>query len=636
MYTDNGEIKIKRNVIKRTKGVASVFLTFIMLLSLVMSSVPAIEAFAIAHDPDTHTWSYAVDGAKITATCGTDECEYKTTPVELTISASNASYTGSAYSGASVNSTAWTSAGLGTPSEIKYVGRDGTTYEESETAPSTVGTYKAKVTVTVPGAETPTDYTASADFEITAHVHSYTYSATGATITQTCGNPGHTGAANTLTIVAPTLTTYGGSGSAAATTTGSLDGVSTPSVVYKKGATTLDAAPTDAGTYTASITVDTDKTASVEYTIAKAEQEAPAAPTGSSTLHSITLDAITNGEYKMGDGDTWTETRTFSDLEMNTNYTFYQRLKGDDNHNPSSSSPAATISTSNHTHEYTYSASDATITQICGNSDGGHTGATSSTLTIVAPTLTTYGGSGDAEATLSGSLAGVANPTINYKQGDTELGTTAPTNPGTYTAYITLTGVDLTIGEQGNVTASVEYTIANASLTIEVSIAGWTYGETASEPSITGNTGSGAESFEYFTNAGCTTRTTTANGASAEGEVPSYAGTYWVKGSVAAAGGYGAGEDTETFTIAPKAITITAGDQTKVYGQSISSETTDVTVATFVSGDSLDSITVTPSTTNVVADGQVTPSEAVIKHGETTVTSNYSITYNNPQCLMFL
>lgn len=49
-----------------------------------------------------------------------------------------------------------------------------------------------------------------------------------------------------------------------------------------------------------------DYTGSAAVTISKADQDAPAAPTKDSvSVNSITLKTITNGEYKMGDGDTW-------------------------------------------------------------------------------------------------------------------------------------------------------------------------------------------------------------------------------------------------------------------------------------------------------------------------------------------
>ena len=416
------------------------------------------------------------------------------------------------------------------------------------------------------------------------HSHSFKYSFDGATITATCTNTDgrHSGdASSTLTIVAPTLTTYGGTGNAVATIEGSIDGVTNPDIVYKNGDTVLGAAPTDAGTYTANITFENvaltdggtgDVTATVEYTIApatltgvsveqsgtltytgeaqtpevttsatavndqtvtftysttengtygsmptvtnvndcgtiyykasapnhsdvtgsftvsmnKADQEKPDAPTKiSATISSITLNVIEGFEYRIEGGE-WQDSNEFSGLSMNTPYNFYQRIKGDDNYNASPESDAAVLRTNDHSHEWTYTSNSATITATCGNSDDGHSGDTSSTLTIVAPTLTTYGGTGDASATIEGNIEGVANPDIVYKNGDTVLDA-APTDAGTYTANITFENVALTDGGTGDVTATVEYTIAPATLTgVSVEQSGTlTYTGEAQTPEVT-------------------------------------------------------------------------------------------------------------------------------------------------------
>lgn len=606
MYVDNGELKFKHNLIKRTKGVTSIFLSFVLLISLVLTSVPAIEALA---DPEAHehnNWSYLANGATITATCNEEGCAYSgENGAVLTLSASDAAYTGSPYAGATLDSTAWEAAGLVAPT-ISYAGRGETVYESSNTAPANPGTYTASITV-------DTDKTASVDFAITkANLTSVSVAQSG-TLTYT-GSP-----------QAPTVTANATAvGGAEVTFTYSL----TEDGEYGALPTFTDVANSGTVYYKANAANHNEATGNFTVTMAKANLETPTAPTlNTASLTSITLNEITNGKYKMGDG-AWQVSPTFSGLTMNTSYTFYQYKVGDDNHNDSEVSEGASFSTNNHVHEYVYSQSGATITETCNNTDTGHTGDVSSTITIVAPTLTTFGGAGSADATVTGSLAGVATPTINYKEGETSLGTTAPTNPGTYTAYITLTGVELSTGETGDVTASVEYTIANAGITPTVSLDGWTYGESANAPSVDGNPGSGTVTYEYFTNAGCSDKTTEDNGALGEGLVPSFAGTYYVKASVAAAGGYGAGSHSVSFTISKKALTITANEQSKTYGESISEETTDVSVTGLVTGDSLFGINIAQSTVNATDAGTLTPSNAVIKKGEVNVTSNYDITYN--------
>ena len=107
---------------------------------------------------------------------------------------------------------------------------------------------------------------------LTSHTHSFAYTASGATITATCGAAdcplaGHKA---TLTINEPTGLTYDGTAKAAAVT-GEIPGVTTPTITYTKtGDTAFTGTPTGAGTYTASITLG-GATASVEYTIAQKE-----------------------------------------------------------------------------------------------------------------------------------------------------------------------------------------------------------------------------------------------------------------------------------------------------------------------------------------------------------------------------
>ena len=107
------------------------------------------------------------------------------------------------------------------------------------------------------------------------HQHSWSYTANGATITATCtaaSCPLKDKNGGSYTITVPDNLTYDGNGKAA-TVTGSIPGVTEPTITYKKGDTTLDSAPTDVGKYTASITLGEGKnakTAGVEYSITQA------------------------------------------------------------------------------------------------------------------------------------------------------------------------------------------------------------------------------------------------------------------------------------------------------------------------------------------------------------------------------
>ena len=182
------------------------------------------------------------------------------------------------------------------------------------------------------------DYTFTEDTTVFAryvtHQHDYTYTADGATITaectaDSCTLPEVDGKhVATLTITAPTLTVYGGTGDAEATVANGIDGVDTPIVVYTCGTTVLDAAPTDAGTYKASITLGTGEnsaTAYVEYTIAKAE---PAAPTGTATY------GQTLADVELPEGWTWVDsTQSVGSVGSNT---FKANFAGNNNYNAAS------------------------------------------------------------------------------------------------------------------------------------------------------------------------------------------------------------------------------------------------------------------------------------------------------------
>ena len=134
------------------------------------------------------------------------------------------------------------------------------------------------------------------------HTHSWTYAlsttTTGsATITATCKNCAENNNTDfhggSVTIAAPEADalTYDGSPKAAAVTVSNdWPGASADNIriTYKQGETTLPTAPTDAGTYTAGITVGEGEgavTASVEYTIAPKELTDPTIEIASGSVY---------------------------------------------------------------------------------------------------------------------------------------------------------------------------------------------------------------------------------------------------------------------------------------------------------------------------------------------------------------
>ncbi len=108
-----------------------------------------------------------------------------------------------------------------------------------------------------------------------AHIHSFTYSASGATITATCGEGCDITEGLTLTISAPTGDlTADGTTTFPATLNDDYNTTAFPgtyTIVYTKDGQPYDGTPTEAGDYTASVTVGT-ATAIVSYTVAAPEE----------------------------------------------------------------------------------------------------------------------------------------------------------------------------------------------------------------------------------------------------------------------------------------------------------------------------------------------------------------------------
>lgn len=341
----------------------------------------------------------------------------------------------------------------------------------------------------------------------------------------------------------------------------------------------------------------------INVTILKADKSAPSAPTERSvTSTSVTLTYAEGYEYSI-DGTNWQSSPTFTGLNIDTEYTFYQRIAESENYNASLSSDGTVIKTLNHTHEWSYATEGAVITATCADTDGGHGTTKTATLTVVEPTLTTYGETGDgisSNATITGSIEGVTNPSIVYKKGN-EVLSSAPTDAGTYTASITLSDVALTEGGTGDVTASVEYTIAKADPgTPTVTMGGYTYGNDASTPSISDYVGGGAVSYYYNTSNSNTGGT--AWNATNPPSLP--VGTYYMYAVVTGTDNYnGYITATDEFEVAQRPVTvsgITADNKEYDGTTSATLKYGDVTFNNKVSDDKL-SVTATGTFENANA-----------------------------------
>ena len=170
----------------------------------------------------------------------------------------------------------------------------------------------------------------SEPFTVTQHQHSWTYSASGATITAKCTAEGcylTDGNGGSVTIAAPAELTYNGSGKAAVVTASGDDwqgpAASEITISYiktgKYGPEILEngTLPTKAGEYTASITVGEGNKAaiaSVKYTIQKANPVVTEWPTLSASVYVNSEATLTGGSgegtfaFKAGTDKSWDST----------------------------------------------------------------------------------------------------------------------------------------------------------------------------------------------------------------------------------------------------------------------------------------------------------------------------------------
>ena len=94
---------------------------------------------------------------------------------------------------------------------------------------------------------------------------------------------------------------------------------------------------------------------------------------------------------------------------------------------------------------------------------------------------------------------------------------------------------------------ALAFGISRADINPAVNIEGWTYGDTANAPDVTGNTGNGAVTYEY--------KVKGAADSTYSAKVPSDAGNYTVRATVAETKNYNGNTAVKDFTISPKSIT---------------------------------------------------------------------------------
>ena len=118
----------------------------------------------------------------------------------------------------------------------------------------------------------------------------------------------------------------------------------------------------------------------------------------------------------------------------------------------------------------------------------------------------------------------------------------APVNAGDYKVVVTISeGTNYTTDS-----AELEFTISKADITAGVALNGWIYGDIANIPTVSGNSGSGAVTYNYVSTDGAGYNSS---------EKPTNAGEYKLTITIAETANYSGGTAEVTFTISPKALT---------------------------------------------------------------------------------
>ena len=129
---------------------------------------------------------------------------------------------------------------------------------------------------------------------------------------------------------------------------------------------------------------------------------------------------------------------------------------------------------------------------------------------------------------------------------------------GSHSAYYKVVGVNNNY-DYSKAKGKVDVSITKVQGTPTVEIAGWTYGASPNAPTVIGNKGDGAVTYEYFIDETCMTKTTAANsGAESTGGVPKNAGKYWVKATIAETTNYSGATAKKDFEISKANVQFTA------------------------------------------------------------------------------
>lgn len=179
--------------------------------------------------------------------------------------------------------------------------------------------------------------------------------------------------------------------------------------------------------------------------------------------------------------------------------------------------------------------------------------------TAVYNPLTTYTAAQITE--LIFGTASVENVTVKVMKGDVEIsGDTTVSDAGVYN--VTATANENYVFVADTVT-QYTFEITKAPITLDVTVDGWTYGNEANDPVITGNDGSGAVTYLY-----------TGDGYS-NAEAPTNAGTYSLKITVAETANYQGGSASCEFTIDKAVVTVPTIEDKAYTGEILTADIAD-------------------------------------------------------------
>ena len=169
------------------------------------------------------------------------------------------------------------------------------------------------------------------------------------------------------------------------------------------------------------------------------------------------------------------------------------------------------------------------------------------TVTIAPKTVTAAVSVEPTSYTYTGEA--IVPTTVTVKDGTTVIPASEYTVA--YTDNINVGTATVTVSDRagGNyvVSGTATFTITKAALSgVSVSLGGWTYGDTAKTPTVSGNLGNANVTYQY--------KAADAADETYTNVVPTNAGTYTVKATVAESADYAAATATRNFTIVPKAI----------------------------------------------------------------------------------